>query len=178
MERKSKKTIKSHRNLSTEKYFKNQDPGKKRFLSNFSKRSTLNQNSQINGALFNSKYNEKLAIEAKKIKKSTSKEQIIQTNIKKCNSIEKDLNLVEGSKNEATIQNKKVLTSQMKRDFEKNIIKEEKYDEHRLTYFFRSRLYSLIKILGFSQFIYNQTKNINKLRATTHSKKQVFYYFF
>lgn len=177
MESKSIKKSKGHRNFSTEKYFNNQEPGKKRFLSNFSKRNSHIQNPQINGPVFDINSNEKLAKDLKKIKKSTSKEQIFQTNLKKCNSIEKDLNLVENSKKEAVLQNKKILTSQMKRDFEKNIIKEEKYDEQRLTYFFRSRLYSLIKILGFSHFIYNQTKNINKMRATTHSKKQVFLIF-
>lgn len=87
----------------------------------------------------------------KAIKKSSSKEVIIQANLKKSHSLNEELGLIQ-KKQHNIEKNKMILVHQLKRDFEKNLINDETFDKERLTFFFRSRYSSLIKGLGFQKY--------------------------
>lgn len=93
----------------------------------------------------------------RKKKKSSSKEVIIQTNLKKSQSLNEELSLI--PKTQLLMEgNNLILANQMKRDFEKNIINDQTYDKERFTFYFRSRCSSLIKGLGFQKYYLNNPK--------------------
>jgi len=123
---------------------------------------------------------EKLVKKPNKLfKKSISKEIVFQTDLKKTHSFEKELNVYNenGSKNN---ENNKILASQLKRDFEKNMVNDEKLDNERLTYYFRFRFSSLIKGLGFPKYYATKIKlnSSNKIKNGNIIKKVKIHKFF
>lgn len=113
---------------------------------------------------------------ARKFSKKTSfTELVIKSELKKSQSFEENpekmpetgLFLVKPAPKNATV--KKALASQIKRDFEKNRVNDETHDFERLSYFYRHRVASLLKTLGFQK---QYTKAKNTKMATL--KKTVF----
>ena len=113
----------------------------------------------------------------KSLRKSSSKEKVLfQVNLKKSRSFEKNTIFNELSRFNKNLMesnnNNKLLISQIKRDFEKNIIHDEGLDRERLEYYFRFRVSSLIKGLGFQKY-YAKTKNNAKIAKNQILMKKV-----
>lgn len=118
------------------------------------------------------KYSENLGKPRKFSKKTSFKELFIQADLKKSQSFEEnsgkmpETGLFLDKPATKSISNnyltKKVLISQLKRDFEKNTVNDEKFDRERLSYFYRFRMASLLKNLGFQKLYTKKGKNSPK----------------
>jgi hypothetical protein len=82
-------------------------------------------------------------------------------------SLQRSLNSNESSNKKNPTQKKPENLNFLKRDAEKNFLLDEKFDHNRFEYFFRFRIASLIKILGFQKYYRNENavkdkkKNVN-----------------
>jgi len=100
-------------------------------------------------------------------KKISSQELCIHADLKKSQSFEENpgkmpetgLFLNKLPMNLQTAANNKILVNQLKRDFEKNTVNDEKFDFERLSYFYRFRMASLLKTMGFHNYYTKDRKN-------------------
>lgn len=123
------------------------------------------------------KFSENLGKPRKFSKKTSFKELFIQADLKKSQSFEENSEKMPetglfldkpAAKNISnTYMTKKVLISQLKRDFEKNTVNDEKFDRERLSYFYRFRMASLLKNLGFQKLYTKKGKTSPKKTGKT-----------
>lgn len=110
-------------------------------------------------------------------KKTSFKELFVQADLKKSQSFEENPEKMPETglfimKPTAKMPlGKRPLINQIKRDFEKNLINDESHDFERLSYFYRNRLASLLKTLGFQKY-YSKSKTLTK--NSILAKKPVF----